>query len=333
MARFQFLALSHPRHSGRYLPHRHTSWAALTFILLVSGMLLGALSLNGALPLRAASGDLAVTAIVPGAPPSSAPTLTGVEMDSHVANPEVTLSGTCQSGLTVVITSNAVRKGTAICDNTGHYQLLITLVSGRNELVAIQYDTLDQPSPASQPLVVYYDPPAPISTGSGVVTGGKSHNVTTHGGGATATPLYHPPIISTSNHFQGVTAGSPFRLTGSVRDGVAPYALSIDWGDGYSSLVSLVGDGRFEASHTYDAGGDYAVVLRITDINGASSTYQTVVSVIGAPAAHQPQLVGGRLMIAWPIYIAIVMLTLGFWLGDLYERQRPKADPKTHSYI
>ena len=102
------LNLSHHRHSGRRLPHSHTSYPALAMLLLVVGVLLGntshaanALTLTG-------SGDYVVTAAYLGPPPATAATIDSPIDGAHVKATPVTVSGSCPSDTYVTLTRNGV---------------------------------------------------------------------------------------------------------------------------------------------------------------------------------------------------------------------------------
>jgi Ca2+-binding RTX toxin-like protein/uncharacterized protein YjbI with pentapeptide repeats len=88
--------------------------------------------------------------------------------------------------------------------------------------------------------------------------------------------------------------GEPVDVVGEFSGGVAPYTLSVDWGDGGDcsagtcSVTSPAGGdpGSFEADYIYPVGGVYSVTVTITDANGLSATETLTTAtctIIGTP--------------------------------------------------
>ena len=125
--------------------------------------------------------------------------------------------------------------------------------------------------------------------------------------------------------FVGDTTIVPIRITG----GTAPYALSIDWGDGITELKTVLDSEYHNYTHTYKTSGIIGISLKTTDANGATSFLHTVVQVNGVSAhsANSTPLhnFASGLTSIWteapvPLYVAAVALVLGFWVGDLFQR-------------
>lgn len=93
-------------------------------------------------------------------------------------------------------------------------------------------------------------------------------------------PIGDPPMI-TDVEIDGVALpGEPIDIFGEFVDGVGPYSIAVDWGNGGDTCP---GDGTctieppaagmpgtFEASYTYPVGGAYSVEVTITDSTGRS---------------------------------------------------------------
>jgi hypothetical protein len=303
------LKLSHHHHSGRVLPHHHTSYAGLTLVMLVMGLFMlgisvGASANNLTPPTPAVNpqnGALGFVGVVPGPPPSIAPTILAPRDGLVFSSVPITISGTCQTGLLVSITSQDVFVGSTTCDTHGAYSLLIDLFAGVNRLAARHVDALGQTSPASNAVTVNYHPPSFSSSGN-------------------ITPQL---FLQTDAAVEGGSPGQSISWKASIVGGTAPYAVSFDWGDGKSDLVSRSQPGPVSANHAYSQPGTYLVLIRVTDANNNAAFIQVVTVVNGAVAATGTGTSGGALragvLLAWPIYVLAGLLILTFWLGERRE--------------
>lgn len=306
----KMLKLSHHQHSGRLLPHHHTSYPALALVMMVLGVFMlgvsGSASANIPGPAQPAvnpqSGALGFVGVVPGPPPSKAPTLLEPASGRVFTTVPITVSGTCQSGLMVSITSQEVFVGSTTCDTHGAYSLLIDLFAGTNQLQARHIDALGQSSPPSNTVTVSYSPPGYSASG-------------------TAVPQL---FLQSDAKVEGGSPGQGIGWTVSIVGGVAPYAVSFDWGDGKTDLVSRSQAGPVSSSHAYSQPGSYAVLIRVTDASGNAAFIQVVTVVNGqAAAASTGGPSSGALkagvLLAWPVYALAAILILTFWLGERRE--------------
>ena len=124
-----------------------------------------------------------------------------------------------------------------------------------------------------------------------------------------------------------VYVGEEFQLPITIVGGKSPYALSVDWNDETIDLKSLNETGKQTLTHTYKTPGLKQVTLRVTDNSGATFFIQTVVEVNGAATSGGViEDIGSSLQRLWieapvPLYWLAVVLTVGFWLGDLFDRK------------
>jgi hypothetical protein len=88
------LKLIHHKHSGKLRPHEHTSYGPLGVLLLVVGLLLGVYTSYAASP-GPQAGSIGLSGIVPGKPPSAAPTIDSPRDGAHFSTTPVAVSGTC----------------------------------------------------------------------------------------------------------------------------------------------------------------------------------------------------------------------------------------------
>jgi hypothetical protein len=206
----------------------------------------------------------------------------------------LTVTGLCQSGLTVRVFKNNIFGGAGQCIN-GNYSVQIDLFSGQNELVARQYDDLGQASPPSNKVTVTF----PLSQFSVSNRISLISNFAKRG----AAP--------------GDTLSWPITLSG----GVGPYAITIDWGDGTpSDIISRQFPGEFIAEHVYSSAGTYNILVRAVDKNGEVAFLQLV--GVGNGEAIQKQAEGGTREIRevvrvlwWPALATVPLIIIAYWLG------------------
>jgi hypothetical protein len=125
-------------------------WLAVTTIVV-----LWANSLRNYLSAAQESGSVGLEGKINSEPPKTGATITLPRDGTTVTNLPTTISGLCPTGLLVKIYKNNVFAGSAQCNN-GSFSIQIDLFSGRNELVARVYDSLDQAGPDSNTVVVTF---------------------------------------------------------------------------------------------------------------------------------------------------------------------------------
>jgi hypothetical protein len=113
--------------------------------------------------------------------------------------------------------------------------------------------------------------------------------------------------------------------------GIAPYAVSIDWGDkAQNDVQTVTTPGEFIIKHTYDSAGVYKILVKAVDKNGAIAYMQLVGIGNGAVDPQKGQVAGastdtGKTVILWqPAAIAIPLIVTTFWIGKKYEVKRIK---------
>jgi len=247
------------------------------------------------------SGAVGVEGTIPSPPPSSAPTITTPTTGQTFTGIPVTVAGLCPKGLLVKVFANNIFVGSAECVN-GSYSLQIDLFSGRNDLVARAFDSLDQASPDSN-----------------IVTVTFNDNQFNQSGGAL--------LLLTSNYARrGANPGDVLTWPVILSGGTGPYALSVDWGDSKpSDLKSVQLPGTIDLSHIYDSAGVYTITVRATDKNGLIAFLQVVGVANGAITSSAPSKNGSTspktvTKILWlPAVLTILLLPAAFWLGRKYE--------------
>jgi len=362
--------------------HRHTSHGVLLIALLLTGVLLfsnlGALRAYG----LTSSGSRTITVNIAGAPPSVGADITFPTNNTTTKSPQIQVVGTCEPSTLVATYSNGSFVGSSMCTSGGDYTTTIQLQVGVNMLQSQDYDGLNQPGPVTAQVQITreQDPvpvTTPIPTQTPTITTTSTPTVATVPADivpdltppvvvAAPQPADNPcfesskkgastldvPTILTKCINRSVATGETITLPVRVTGGMAPFALSIDWGDGVIESKSVLDTEYHNYDHTYAAAGIIRVGLQTTDSNGSTSFLQTVVQINGTPVAATTgtpstlATITANLGSIWteapvPLYWAAVTLVLGFWFGDVFQRifakgsyaiKRPRAPVNRHRH-
>jgi hypothetical protein len=238
-------------------------------------------------------------ATVLGTPPTQAATIAIPTNGQTFTNIPITVSGLCQTGLLIKIFANNVFVGAEQCANST-YSLQVDLFSGTNDLVARDYDNLDQQGPDSNTVSVNFNDAQFAQFGTRVT-------------------------LSSDYARQGVNPGSLLTWPLILSGGTGPYAVSVDWGDSSSStLKSVAFTGVVNVTHTYNQAGVYNIVAKATDANGTSAYLQLVGvangKINGNLSSTNSTTSSGKTIILWqPMLIAVPIILAAFWLGRRHE--------------
>lgn len=247
------------------------------------------------------SGSTGVTGTIGSAPPTRGATITTPTSGQTFTSTPIRVAGLCPTGLLVKIFNNNVFMGSVMCTN-GSYSLQIDLFSGRNDLVARVFDSLDQAGPDSNIVTVTFND--------------QQFNPS---GGA---------LLSLTSDFarRGANPGDTLVWPIILSGGTGPYAVSVDWGDSKpSDLMSRQFTGEFDISHVYDQAGIYTITIKATDRNGLTAYLQLVGIANGAITSNapsdedEPSIITVTKVIWLPAAILLPLLLVAFWLGRKYE--------------
>lgn len=245
-------------------------------------------------------GTMGMQGTIPSPPPKTAATIsTPVSGRSFTAIP-VQVSGLCTTDLLVKLFSNNIFVGSAQCERGG-YSITVDLFSGDNVLIARVYDALDQQGPDSNAVTVNFQDTTFAAFGQRI---SLSSNLAKNGANVGSTLTW--PII----------------LSG----GTAPYAISVDWGDGSATdLKSVNITGEFDISHKYKEAGIYRVIVKATDSTGAAAYLQLVGVGNGeVTQGNSSETSGGvgttrYIYVWWPVLLLIPFAIAAFWVGRKFE--------------
>lgn len=253
-----------------------------------------------------ASGGVGVQGTISSPPPTTAPTISTPGNGASFTTLPVVVKGVCTNDLLVKVFKNNVFSGSALC-KSGSYEITIDLFSSKNDLIARHYDALDQSGPDSNLVSVTFND-------------------------NTARPEIASRISLTTNYARrGANPKELLQWPMVISGGVAPYAVSIDWGDKAQNDVQTVATpGEFIIKHTYDSAGVYKILVKAVDKNGVVAYMQLVGVGNGAVDPQKAEVAGasagtGKTVILWqPAAIAIPLIIATFWIGKKYEVKRIK---------
>ncbi len=143
-----------------------------------------------------------------------------------------------------------------------------------------------------------------------------------------------PLIIHTTYRYQAHLQGEMWNWDVSVTGGTTPYEVVIEWGDGTSTNRERTDSDLFTISHAYKNSGTYRPTIRVVDAGGKSDRVAVLqlLAIVklakGAPLSSTTTPASGvanYLWLIWPTYLAIVLMVLSFWLGELEVGRRLRA--------
>lgn len=272
--------------------------------------------------LKANGDDVFVTAKVHGPLVTDPAVILKPNNGQHFKKIPIIISGTCPANAAYIeIFRNNFMSGTALCDGSSNFSLTTDLFPGLNDLTAHSFNITDDEGPVSSTVTVYYDAPKPKPAPQTSQNGA---------GGPAASPLALTTSFIYKGYYVGQKVSWPLRLSG----GTAPYAVSVDWGDGSNDLISRSAAGDFNIEHVYTTPGgfknSYTITAKASDNSGQTASLQFFVIVnvnkdmglAGDIFGKSPPTLNDNyhwLWAAWPAYIFILLMGLSYILGEREE--------------
>jgi hypothetical protein len=242
------------------------------------------------------SGSVGLQGKVSAPPPAQAATIDVPRNGQSFSSLPITVSGFCVGNTLVEIYKNNVFAGATQCQG-GSYHLQIDLFDGQNDLVAKEYDDLNQAGPPSATVSVTF---------------------------STLLPTIGPRISLTSQYSKrGANPGSILSWPVTLSGGSGPYAISIDWGDKSNpDLMSQQAPGGLNLRHTYAQAGIFNVLVKASDSN-VNLAFLQLVGIGNGPIQQAAKNVSGSIVtnqktkVAWlPVIVLFIMVFVAYWLGQ-----------------
>jgi hypothetical protein len=315
--------------------HKRLLLHPLTVLLII---IVGVLTLDATFQSNAAS--YGVTATVPAAALTQPASITSLADNSKVATSPLAASGTCPANSYVKLFRNSGFSGVTFCATTGTFSITTDLTPGTNSLVVQDYNTTDQPGPASEKITVIYQPASSKPAAAGaqstqeVANSPTSDNIPTRDDGG-----YGPLRLNAQFAYQAFHLGKQYQWSVELKGGTPPYFVTTNWGDGTTSELFFKTDPTFNIKHNYAKKGNYNIVVSSTDAKGYNAVFQlsarVVVDTIPSGLKGATTTFGKSsnifsssmsrlkhwLWIAWPSYLVVVLMMVSFWLGEREEYQ------------
>lgn len=275
-------------------------WPLLGLIWLLAAAALVCLPMTVLAVTNPQNGGIGLQGTISEPAPTKAATIISPATGASFTTLPVTVIGWCPSNLLIKIYSNGIFTGSVMCTNNS-YNVKTDLFSGTNDLTAIDYDSLDQAGPVSNMVRVNFN------------TNTANANVAN--------------LVSLSSNYARRGADPDQTLTWPIiiSGGTAPYALSVDWGDGSGSdLYTAIVAGAFTVQHIYKQSGTYSVLIKAADSNGTAAYLQLVAVANGQVTEPTPTTSktnttisqSSITILSWTLaLIFLIMIILSFWLG------------------
>jgi hypothetical protein len=298
-------------HTGKLRAHHHTSYGGIALILLAACVPVIVANHVDASSLPPQYGAYSTYAVVPAAIPGQATITTPIGGQVYTNLAPILVRGTCSGQSLIELVVNNVPVGTDLCAD-GIFSIETALFKGSNTIVARSFNANNSPGPDSLPVTTKLDVP-------GVV------------------PVQSPFYLTGTQSYLGVEVGQPLQWQVAIAGGKAPYAVSVAWGDGQTSLISRSADGTFTIGHTYKRApqqqANYTIVVKASDQTGANAYLQLIAIVQGAKqaiasttgqgssggATSRQQLVITR---SWQVLGGSALVSASFWVGDRFALRR-----------
>lgn len=155
-------------------------------------------------------------------------------------------------------------------------------------------------------------------------------------------PAAEPLLIHTDYHYQVRLGRRANDFDISLAGGTAPYTVTADWGDGTTTTLARSNTSLVTISHVYPTPAgpnkNYTVLVKATDVKGAMALTQLSVVVQGAgivllanTTTFSTLLAGLHhwLWLIWPTYTIVVLMAIGYYLGEREEYHRLVAKKHT----
>jgi hypothetical protein len=310
----KLLKLQHHKHTGKKLTYHHTSYRGITAVLLFA--FVSMFSIN-----RANAATYQVNAKVSAPIPTQAAVITTPTTNTTSSESTAVVSGTCEAmtpNIFVIIERNNTAIGSAPCEG-GSFNLNVTLLSGLNSLVPRSVNITDDYGPNGSAVNITYNPPSNSSpTPSSPTTNTEDEPDDAQGIGL---------FIESAQKSIVFTPKKRFSLNVTISGGVAPYELSVQWGDDDEDTLLLKDSTEQTLFHEYPNTSNRVVRLQATDKAGQVAVLElAAISLQPAPALSLDALANGsgaaalidtksKAMLALS---AVAVLVTGVWIGSIF---------------
>lgn len=261
----KLLKLSHHRHTGKVMARHHTSYPVLLLLLVMtSGLLIIQHSAS-------ASPNSLISQTITTAAPLNAAVIITPATGTTVYKSDITVTGTCDfvAPYTVISIYNngATFLGSAQCQPSGTFSVVITLTPGLNLLTARTNNVGGEYGPVSNEVEVTYIAPPPAVTTDPKKPGSRSSKPKPIDSDSSLVIRSRKPYVT-------YNLSEPAEWIGSFAGGTPPYTVWVNWGDGSKTVkYNNIGLQEYTFRHQYSEMKPFHMTIRVTDAEGNSRKY------------------------------------------------------------
>jgi hypothetical protein len=157
------------------------------------------------------------------------------------------------------------------------------------------------------------------------------------------TPAAEQLLVRADYHYQVHLGYQAADVSVGIIGGTLPYAVAADWGDGTTTKLTRSDSSPFTIGHTYPTppgpNKDYTVLVKATDAKGEAALVQLAIVVKGngivllASNSTASAILDGLhhwLWLIWPAYVIVVLMAVGYYLGEREEYRHLLAKKRVH---
>lgn len=222
-----------------------------------------------------AQSSLTVTATVHSPAPTQPALITSHQDGQHIKESNTLIQGTCSNDTAFVeLWRNSSFVGTTMC-MSGIFEIPLSFLPGPNVLYTKVLSSTGNPGPISPSITVFYDIETPVIPEIITIL-------------PLLPPVVGPPCNAQSSplslaldpSFQESSTGIALKWTLETIKGCEPYKLSIDWGDGVTTVEEIL-SGVHDIHHTFYRPGQYLIRFYVTDASGQQTSIQSITVIKG----------------------------------------------------
>jgi hypothetical protein len=138
-----------------------------------------------------------------------------------------------------------------------------------------------------------------------------------------------PFLVKADYTYQAQRVQRPITFNLAVAGGTAPFAVTVDWGDGTANTTERSEQSEFTVTHVYTTPGEYRVLVTITDALGKTATMQLLavstdpnittaasISRTDGPVASVLSGIKRWIWLIAPAYLVVILMALSYWIGE-----------------
>lgn len=336
-------------YSFKILHHKHTAHLPLFLVLFVFGLFLFINQSYVVAQEIEKTKSVTVSAIIPGPPPSLGAQILSPIDNFEASENQINISGTCEPQTVIVVYNNSLVSGSTFCSIEGIFSVTIQINIGQNAIQAKNFDIINQSGPETPTVIIVLKQknnndivnsiapvkpkPSPIEDLENPIIippVSSSKKTCKDYNGIIDKSIGGPLNVSIVCTVRGLQIGQQSQLGFIINGGQPPYAVDINLGHELSSeeniLLSVPEPDYVVVPIKYEQAGQYDVKIKSKDKHGSTAFSQSVIEVYGVVGLTNFASIKDTIeKTSWlntsiPAYLLVLVLTVGFWIGDAFNR-------------